>query len=119
MPDIKMIKYHSLPLAQARALVQKTADDLAAEYGLSSRWVGDSLHFRRSGVEGMMRVNESEIDLEVTLGFLLKAFKSKFVERIEHSFDTLLAKAHSADKSAAKKPARNVAKSAKKAGRKS
>jgi putative polyhydroxyalkanoate system protein len=98
MPDIRMIKYHSLPMAKARELVQKAADDLAAEYDLSSRWAGNTLHFRRSGVEGAMSVTESEIDLEVTLGFLLKAFKAKFVEHIEHNFDTLLAKAHAAHK---------------------
>jgi len=124
MPDIRMIKYHSLPLAQARALVQKAADDLSAEYDLSSRWAGNTLHFRRSGVEGEMRVTESEIDLEVTLGFLLKAFKSRFVEHIEHNFDTLLAKAHAAHKPAAPKAPAKVArkktpaKAAKKTGRK-
>jgi len=96
MPDIKMIKYHSLSMAAARSLVQKAADDLAEAYDLTSRWVGNTLHFRRSGVEGEMRVTESEIDLEVTLGFLLKAFKAKFVENIEHTFETLLATAHAA-----------------------
>jgi putative polyhydroxyalkanoate system protein len=105
MPDIRMIKYHQLSLADARALVQKAADDLAAEYDLSSRWSGDTLHFRRSGVEGAMHVTASEIDLEVTLGFLLKAFKAKFVETIEHNFDNLLAAAHAKDGKPAKKPA--------------
>ena len=120
MPDIKMIKYHTLPLTRARALVQTVADDLAQQYGLDSRWVGNSLHFRRLGVEGHMRVDESEIDLEVTLGFLLKAFKAKFVTSIEHNFDTLLTKAETVHKTAAKKaPAKKPAKVAKKAGRKS
>ena len=120
MPDIKIIKHHSLPLERARALVQTAADDLAQEYGLDSRWVGNSLHFRRLGIEGQMRVDDSEIDLEVTLGFLLKAFKSKFVESIERSFDTLLSNAHAAPKGASKKaPAKKPAKVAKKPGRKS
>ncbi len=105
MPDIRMIKYHALPMAKARELVQKAADDLAEEYDLSSQWAGNTLHFRRSGVQGEMRVTESEIDLEVTLGFLLKAFKAKFVEHIEHNFDTLLAKAHAAHKPARGKSA--------------
>lgn len=126
MPDIRMIKYHSLPMAKARELVQRAADDLSAEYDLSSRWAGNTLHFRRSGVEGAMRVTESEIDLEVTLGFLLKAFKSKFVEHIEHNFETLLAKAHAAHKrghgagSEGKAPApkKGAARPAKKAPRK-
>jgi putative polyhydroxyalkanoate system protein len=122
MADIKMIKYHSLPMAQARALVQKAADDLAEEYELSSHWAGNTLHFRRSGVQGEMRVSESEIDLEVTLGFLLKAFKARFVEHIEHNFDTLLAKAHAAHKpssakgSVGKTPAAHPAKSSREGG---
>lgn len=131
MADIRMIKYHSLPMAQARALVQTAADDLADEYDLTSQWAGNTLHFRRSGVQGEMRVTESEIDLEVTLGFLLKAFKSKFVEHIEHNFDTLLAKAHAAHKPVGGKAGstksgdakggarkKSPAKAAKKAGRK-
>jgi hypothetical protein len=74
-----------------------------------------------------MRVSESEIDLEVTLGFLLKAFKSKFVEHIEHNFDTLLDKAHAEHRSShgadakhsrTAAPKKSPAKAAKKAGRK-
>ena len=124
MPDIRMIKYHSLPLARARALVQQAADNLAEEYDLTSQWAGNTLHFRRAGVQGEMRVTESEIDLEVTLGFLLKVFKAKFVEHIEHNFDTLLAKAHATHKPATGRSAtkeaprkKGVAKTAKKAGR--
>jgi len=116
MPDISMTKYHSLPMARARVLVQQAADDLAEEYDLSSQWVGDTLHFRRAGVQGQMRVTESQIDLEVTLGFLLKMFKAKFVEHIEHSFDTLLAQAHATQKAAPRRKA--AVKTAKKFGRK-
>ncbi len=118
MADIKMIKYHSLPMAQARTLVQQAADDLAEEYDLTSQWAGNTLRFRRSGVQGEMRVTESEIDLEVTLGFLLKAFKSKFVEHIEHNFDRLLAKAHSAHKPAHKAGTASTKAPAKEAARK-
>jgi putative polyhydroxyalkanoate system protein len=111
MADIKMIKYHSLPMAKARDLVQKAADDLGAEYDLKSEWRGDTLRFHRSGVEGHMKVTDSEIHLDVTLGFLLKPFKSKFVEHIEHNFDRLLA-------GAAKGAAKGEAKPAKKTARK-
>ena len=123
MPDITMIKHHSLPMARARELVQQAADDLAAEFDLRSQWAGDTLHFRRTGVQGQMRVTESEIDLEVTLGFLLRAFKSRFVENIERIFDGLLAEAHAAQKAAPGRersaPRKKAAvKTAKKTGRK-
>jgi putative polyhydroxyalkanoate system protein len=117
MADIKMIKYHQLPLPQARALVQKAADSLAKEYDLVSHWAGNTLHFRRSGVQGEMRVSANEIDLEVTLGFLLRAFKAKFVDHIEHNFETLLSRANAATRATAKPEGGKGAKPAKKAAR--
>ncbi len=40
MSDIKLARPHSLPLAKAKALAQKTADALAKEYDLTSEWHG-------------------------------------------------------------------------------
>jgi putative polyhydroxyalkanoate system protein len=91
MADIEFVKPHSLTVAKAKALVQKTAAALSAEHGLSSEWHGDSLHFHRSGVDGEMHVTDSEIRLQVRLGFLLKAFKQKLLDQIERHFDRLLA----------------------------
>jgi putative polyhydroxyalkanoate system protein len=111
MSDIKMIKFHSLPIAKARAVVQKAADDLADEYNLSSEWHGNTLRFHRSGVEGQMQVTEAEIHLDVTLGFLLRPFKAKFVEHIEHNFDHLLAHAANAAKAPRKAAKKSPGKS--------
>ena len=102
MSDIELVKRHSLPLAKAKALAQKTADALAAEYDLQSEWVGNTLRFHRSGVDGQMHVTDSEIRLEVTLGLLLRAFKAKITGHIERNFDELLA----AGKKTTKKPVR-------------
>lgn len=90
MADIELVKPHSLTVEKAKALVQQAADALAAEYGLSSEWRGDSLHFQRSGVDGEMHVTDSEIRLHVTLGFLLKALKKKLLDQIERNLDRLL-----------------------------
>ena len=117
MPDIHMVRRHGVSLAKAKELAQRAADDLAREYDLVTRWVGDTLHFQRSGVQGAMHVNDERIDLEVTLGFLPKAFKGSFVQHIEREFDTLLAKdtAKPAGKApASKAPAAKAAKAAKK-----
>ena len=105
MADIKIIRQHQLPLAKAKEVVQKAADDLGAEYDLQSEWQGNTLRFQRSGVDGEMRVSASEIDLQVTLGFLLKPFKAKFTQAIEQNFDRLLAKSGTSAAKAAKKPA--------------
>jgi len=89
--DIKLVRLHSLPLAKAKALAQKAADALAAEYDLASEWRGNTLRFHRSGVDGQMHVTDSEIQLDVTLGFLLKAFKTRIAGHIERNLEELLA----------------------------
>jgi putative polyhydroxyalkanoate system protein len=112
MSDIKYTRRHDLPLAQAKKIAQKTADDLAEEYDLVSEWNGDTLHFHRAGVEGHMRVTDSQIELNVKLGFLLKPFKAKFEQHIERHLDELLDKAkstHASAKAPAKKGGRGKA----------
>ena len=91
MSDIKLVRPHSLPLAKAKALAQKAADALAAEYDLASEWRGNTLRFHRSGVDGQMHVTEADIQLDVTLGFLLKAFRTKIAGHIERNLEELLA----------------------------
>ena len=116
MADIRMIKYHALPMAKAKQLVQKAADDLGKEYDLTSEWHGNTLRFHRSGVEGHMKVTAADIHLDVTLGFLLRPFKARFVEHIEHNFDRLLA--HAAAKGEHKAAGKLAGKAAKKVAKK-
>jgi len=87
MSDIAFVRRHSLPIAMARAQVQKAADALAAEHDLTSEWRGDTLLFQRAGVRGQIHVTHSEIRLDVTLGLLLKPFKATFVRHIERDLD--------------------------------
>jgi putative polyhydroxyalkanoate system protein len=102
MSDINLVKSHALSITKAKALVQKAADGLASEYDLESEWHGNTLRFHRSGVDGEMLVTDSKIELDVTLGLLMKPFKAKFVDRIERDLDKLLAKKEKG--SPAKKP---------------
>jgi len=90
MSDIVFIRSHVLPIAKAKALVQKAADHLAAEHQLENEWQGNTLHFQRSGVNGRIHVTDSKIHLDVSLGFLLKPFKAKLAHEIEHNLDKYL-----------------------------
>jgi putative polyhydroxyalkanoate system protein len=91
MSDIHVVRQHRLSVKDAKKIAQKTADDLAEEYGLLSEWDGDRLVFKRSGVAGCVRVDDQRIDLSVALGFLLKPFKFKIEQHIERRLDDLLA----------------------------
>lgn len=107
MSDITLVKPHSLSIGKAKALVQKAADELAAEYELSSEWDGNTLHFHRSGIDGQMHVTHSQIRLYVTLGFLLRPFRGTFIAHIERNFDELLVEREPRPR--ANKPARKTA----------
>ena len=107
MSDINLVRSHSLSIAKAKALVQRAADGLATEYDLESEWHGNTLRFQRSGVDGQMLVTDSKIELNVTLGLLMKPFKGKFVDRIERDLDKLLAEAEPGTQ--AKRPAKKRA----------
>jgi putative polyhydroxyalkanoate system protein len=109
MSDIKYVRPHRLPLKQAKAIAQRTADDLADEYDLVSEWDGDTLLFHRSGVEGQMQVTADKIALSVKLGFLLRPFKAKFEQHIERHLDELLVDASAP---AAKKVVKSAGKGA-------
>ncbi len=90
MSDITFVKPHSLPIAKAKALVQKAADGLAAEYDLNNEWHGNTLRFHRLGVDGQVQVTASEIRLDLTLGLLLKPLRGKIIGHIEQNFDNVL-----------------------------
>lgn len=90
MSDIELVKPHSLPIATAKARAQKAIDELADEHHLDSEWHGNTLHVHRSGVDGQIHVTHAEIQVHVTLGFLLKPLKARLVDQIERSFEKWL-----------------------------
>jgi putative polyhydroxyalkanoate system protein len=90
MSDITFVRGHSLPIEEAKSQVQKAADALSAEHSLSTEWLGNTLRFERTGVHGEIQVTDSEVRLDVTLGLLLKPFKTTFVSHIERDLDKYL-----------------------------
>lgn len=82
MADIRITQAHKLPHKKAKAAAQKVADQMAKEYEMASQWDGDVLHFKRTGVSGKLTVSEQEAHLEISLGFLLKAFASTIEEKV-------------------------------------
>jgi putative polyhydroxyalkanoate system protein len=82
MADIDITQHHFMPLDNARAAAQKVADQMVAEFDMTAEWQGDVLSFKRSGVSGTLAVRESEAQLEITLGGMLKAFAPQIREKV-------------------------------------
>lgn len=82
MADISVTQKHTLSREQAKEAAQKVADQLAETYDMTAEWNGDVLSFKRSGVSGTLTVYADEARVEITLGFLLKAFGSSIEAQV-------------------------------------
>jgi putative polyhydroxyalkanoate system protein len=89
MTDILITRKHGMTLKQAKAAAQEVADELAEQYEVESEWQGNTLNFRRTGIDGHLKVNARQMIIEVKLGFLLAAFKSTFEQNINKRLDKL------------------------------
>lgn len=91
MADISITQKHKLSHKKAKAAAQKVVDQLAEEYGVTAEWDGDVLNFKRSGVTGTLELSEHEAQLDIKLGFMLKAFSSTIEEHIHKNMKKIFA----------------------------
>lgn len=103
MADIELTRKHGLGLEAARSAAEKMSGQLSKKFGLQGRWAGDTLHFERPGVTGSLEITDKDLDLSITLGFLLKAMKGSIERAVNEELDKLFAKPAAKEKEAAPK----------------
>jgi putative polyhydroxyalkanoate system protein len=91
MADIDLHRVHNLGLKAARAAADRMAEHLGRRFDLKGAWEGNVLRFERPGVTGSLAVDDKDLRLSVSLGFLLKAMKGSIESAIAHELDTLFA----------------------------
>ena len=90
MADISLKRTHSLGLKGAHAAANKMAEKLGEKFALTSSWVGNTMNFTRPGVNGTLAISESDMKLEVTLGFMLKMMKGPIEQSVHEQLDKAL-----------------------------
>ena len=108
MADISMKRTHHLGLKGARVAADKMAEKLGEKFDLTGDWKGNTLHFNRPGVNGTLAVTDHDMQLEVTLGFMLKMMKGPIEKAVHEQLDNVL-DAAKAPATAAKAPAKTSA----------
>ena len=89
MADIDIRKTHNLGLKAARAAADKMAEHLGKKFGLEGDWSGNTLNFERPGVTGSLSVDDKDLRLVVTLGFLLKAMRGSIEGAVKSELEKL------------------------------
>ena len=92
MADIDLRRVHDLGLEGARGAADRMMATLAQRFGLRGRWQGNVLHFERPGVTGALAVDERNLHLTVSLGFLLKAMRGTIESAVLREVDGLFAR---------------------------
>jgi putative polyhydroxyalkanoate system protein len=90
MPDIALTRQHHLGLKGAKAAADKMVATLDEKFDLSGDWCGNTLSFSRPGVTGNLTVSETEMVLEVTLGFMLKMMKAPIEKAVHEQLEKVL-----------------------------
>ena len=90
MADIYIRRDHGLDLDEAHDLMDEVADELARKLNIRYHKDGDTLLFRRSGATGSIRLSESEIVIEASLGMMLRTMRPVLVAAIENKLDELI-----------------------------
>ncbi len=107
MADLHIHREHSLGLAGARKVAKEWAVQVKDEFDMHCTFEesgqGDTVHFKRSGVNGTLEVTASTFELDAKLGFLLGAFKGRIEAEIVKNLDELLASKPARKKGPAKK----------------
>lgn len=91
MADIHLEQKHKLGIKKAKVKAQKLADQLEADYDLSSEWDGNTLNFERAGLNGALEVTKDAIVLDIKLGFLMSAFAGKIETQIKSNLAKFVA----------------------------
>ena len=87
MPSIDITRPHSLPIAAAKKSVNRVAEHIASKFEVDSAWQGNTLVFRRSGVDGQIKVDAKSVRVTVELGFLLMAIRGTVEREIRRYLD--------------------------------
>lgn len=75
MADIDIRHPHSLSMPRAREAIEQAAQRLSEKFGIDYAWNGDTVDFRRSGLDGRIELVPDELRVTAKLGFLLSAMK--------------------------------------------
>lgn len=87
MPTIDIRHAHSMPLGKARKAVEDVARKLAQRFEVKCDWDGDTLNFKRPGVDGRIVLGPGQLHVTAELGFLFSAMKGPIEQQIRRVLD--------------------------------
>lgn len=87
MARIDLSRSHSLGLDGARRAADDVAARLRRDYGVETRWEGDSVHVAGRGITGRLDAAPETVRVTAALGFAARPFRRALEREIERELD--------------------------------
>lgn len=87
MARIDIRRKHHFTMKDARKAVDKLAKQIAEEFSVDCSWEGNTLAFKRSGVDGHIALTKDEIHVYADLGFMMGVLKPTIEREINRHLD--------------------------------
>lgn len=87
----RIIKNHSLGKVEGKKRLEQVIPDIANEYSLKYKWVNDyTASFEGSGAKGQFVITDNSVEVDISLGFLLKVLEGKITAAISEKLNSIL-----------------------------
>ncbi len=87
MPSIKISRPHALATRDAKLALNQLAEKFSSQFGLHTRWQGNTLHFERAGVNGTIELASKQVNIDAQLSFLMTPIKGRIESEIHRYLD--------------------------------
>ncbi len=96
MATIDIKRAHTLDLAEAKKRAEELATNMQEKLGIRWSWEGDTIKFdapsgAAKGANGTVKVDTSQVRVEIDLPFLLRAVKGTIEGKVTEKLDKLIA----------------------------
>jgi len=88
MASIQIKQDFTMPYDELKVGLDKLADKLGKQYQLDCSWDSEEcLSFKRAGAQGQVSIGDQEVELTVSLGMMMSAFKGAIEREIKGFID--------------------------------
>lgn len=87
MAGFRLSKPYTMPREDLREAAQGLARRLEEQHGVRSRWEGDTVYIKGSGVDGRLSIDGGMVDVSVRLGLLASAFQGVLKAEVQRYLD--------------------------------
>lgn len=90
MAKITMTHPHTLPKETAKEKVNELFLKFKDRFGINLKWDGDTVKLSGSGFDGVAKVFDDKVDINVNLGLMVSAFKGQIESGLQEQLNKRL-----------------------------